>query len=89
MGAHEVSPVSLIPLGNSDSTLLMTETGRHHRRDRYPRSMEKFRSSIVATKRPTPLLDPREPSDRVLTGRQERPGSVEGQGRVGCSILRP
>lgn len=78
MGAHGVSPVSLIPLGNSDTTLLMTETGRHHRRDRYPHSMEKFHSSIVVTKRPTPLPDPRKPSDRVLTGRQERPGDLVG-----------
>lgn len=78
MGAYRVPLISLIPLGNSDKTLLMTETGRSHQRDRHPCSTEKYHSSIVVTKRPTPLPDTREPSYRVLIGRQERPGDSVG-----------
>lgn len=84
MGAHRVSLVSLIPLGNSDKTLLMRKTGRYHQRDRYPCSMEMNHNSIVITERPTPLPplpDPREPSYRVLTGKQERPGDLVGMWR--------
>lgn len=81
IGAHRVSLVSLIPLGNSAKTLFMTKTGRYHQRDRYPYSLEKYHSSIVITKRPTPLPHPREPSYRMLTGRQERPGGLVGMQR--------
>lgn len=57
MGAHKVSLVSLTPLGNADKTLLMTETSRYHQRDRHPCGVEKYHSSIVVTKRLTPLPD--------------------------------
>lgn len=78
LGTHRVALVSLIPLGNSNKTLLMTESDRSHQGDRHPCSTEKYHSSIVATKRPTSLPDPREPSYRVLIGRQERPGDLVG-----------